>query len=144
MADTVRRVKYFSIDVPDKPGEAFRVLQALVSSGINLLACRGHTVGRSARIDVVPDDTRAFEAATGKAGLAFTAAKSGFLIQGDERPGALAQNLQRLANAGINVTGIDAIGAGEGRWGAILWVNPEDVSRAEAALEKSMGSGHLP
>ena len=83
---------------------------------------------------MVPDDTRAFNAAAARAGLAFTAAKTGFLIQGDERPGALAQNLQRLANAGINVTGIDAMGAGEGRWGAIVWVNPEDVSRAASAL----------
>lgn len=134
MTDTVRRVQYFSIDVPDKPGEAFRVLQTLVSSGINLLACSGHKVRRSARIDVVPDDTHAFAAATAKAGLAFTATKSGFLVQGDDRPGALAHNLQRLANAGINVTGIDAMGAGEGRWGAILWVKPEDVSRAASAL----------
>jgi hypothetical protein len=134
MADTVRRVQYFSIDVPDKPGEAFGVLQALVSAGINLLACSGHTVGRTARIDVVPDDTRAFHAAAARAGLAFTAAKSGLLIQGDERPGALAQNLQRLANAGINVTGIDAMGAGAGRWGAIVWVNPGDASRAASAL----------
>ncbi|OGA76311.1 MAG: hypothetical protein A3G81_01250 [Betaproteobacteria bacterium RIFCSPLOWO2_12_FULL_65_14] len=134
MADTVRQVQYFSIDVPDKPGEAFRVLQTLVSSGINLLACSGHTVRRRARIDVVPDDTDAFKAATAKASLAFTATKSGFLVQGEDRPGALAQNLQRLASTGINVTGIDAMGAGAGRWGAILWVKPEDVSRAASAL----------
>ncbi len=134
MADTVRRVQYFSIEVPDKPGEAFRVLQALVSGGINLLACSGHTVRRRARIDVVPDDIQAFETVAGKAGLTFPATKDGFLIQGEDRPGALAHNLQRLANAGINVTGIDAIGAGAGRWGAILWVKPEDMSRAASAL----------
>lgn len=134
MPDTVRKVEYFSIQVPNKPGEAFRVLQTLVSSGINLLACSGHTVGRQAQIDVVPGDTAAFSAATEKAGLAFSARKSGLLIQGDDRPGALAQNLQRLANAGINVTGIDAMGAGQGRWGAILWVKPEDLSRAASAL----------
>ena len=134
MADTVRRVQYFSIEVPDKPGEAFRVLQALVSAGINLLACSGHGVRRRARIEVVPDDIQAFKAVAAKASLAFAATKDGFLVQGEDRPGALAQNLQRLANAGINVSGIDAMGAGEGRWGAILWVKPEDVSRAATAL----------
>lgn len=134
MADTVRRVQYFSIEVPDRPGEAFGVLQSLVSSGINLLVCSGHTVRRRARIDVVPDDIQAFNGAAAKAGLAFTATKSGFLVQGDDRPGALAHNLQRLANAGINVTGIDAMGAGAGRWGAILWVKREDMSRAASAL----------
>ena len=134
MADTVQRVDYFSIEVPDKPGEAFRVLQALVSAGINLLACRGHQVGGRAQIEVVPDDTAAFNATAAKAGLDVKAAKSGFLIQGDDRAGALAQNLHKLAGAGINVTGIDAMSAGAGRWGAIVWVRPEDVSRAAAAL----------
>jgi hypothetical protein len=134
MADTVQRVEYFSIEVPDKPGEAFRVLQALVSAGINLLACRGHQVGGRAQIEVVPDDTAAFNATAAKAGLDAKAAKSGFLIQGEDRAGALAQNLHKLAGAGINVTGIDAMSAGAGRWGAIVWVKPEDVSRAATAL----------
>jgi hypothetical protein len=134
MPDSVRKVEYFSIKVPDKPGEAFRVLQVLVSSGINLLACSGHPVGRRAQIDVVPDGTQEFNAAMTKAGLDFTATKSGFLIQGDDRPGAVAQNLRRLANAGINVTGIDAMSAGKGRVGAMVWVKPEDGSRAARAL----------
>jgi hypothetical protein len=134
MPDTVRKVEYFSIQVPDKPGEAFRVLQTLVSSGINLLACSGRPVGQRAQIDVVPADARAFNAVTTQAGLSFTISKSGFLVQGEDRPGALAQNLQRLANAGINVTGIDAMGAGEGRWSAIVWVKTEDVSPAASAL----------
>jgi hypothetical protein len=134
MADTVQRVEYFSIEVADKPGEAFRVLQALVSAGINLLACRGHQVAGRAQIDVVPDDTAAFNATAAKAGLDVKAAKSGFLIQGEDRPGALAQNLQKLAKAGINVGGIDAMGVGAGRWGAILWVAPEDLARAARAL----------
>ena len=34
----------------------------------------------------------------------------------------------------INVAGIDAIGSGGGRWGAIIWVEPEDLARAENAL----------
>ena len=38
MADTVRKVEYFSLQISDKPGEAFKVLSTLVSAGINLLA----------------------------------------------------------------------------------------------------------
>ena len=134
MADTVRKVEYFSIQVPDQPGEAFRVLQALVAAGINLLACTAHQVGERAQIDVVPEDTARVPAAMKGAGLGFAARKSGFLIQGDDRPGALAQNLHQLAKAGINVTGIDAMTAGKGRWGAILWVEPRDVVKAGRAL----------
>ena len=134
MGDTVRRVEYFSIEVPDRPGEAFRVLQAFVSAGINLLVCNAHNIGDRARVDVVPDDAAAFGEAAAKAGLAFVAARTGFLIQGQDRPGALAQNLKLLANAGINVAGIDAMGTGGGRWGAILWIEPEDVTRAGRTL----------
>jgi hypothetical protein len=134
MPDTVRKVDYFSIQVPDKPGQAFKVLSTLVSAGINLLACTGSTSGGRARIDVVPEDTRKFDAAVTKSGLAFTPRKSGFLIRGKDRPGALADNLKTLAAAGVNVTAIDAITAGEGRWGAILWVKPEDVIKAGKLL----------
>ena len=134
MADTVRRVDYFSIQVPDKPGEAFRVLQTLVSAGINLLVCSARQAGGTATIEVVPDNSALFNATAAGAGLAFTPTKTGFLIQGEDRPGALARYLQHLASAGINVAGIDAMGAGAGRWGAILWVQPGDVARAASAL----------
>ena len=134
MTDSVRKVHYFSTAVPNKPGETFRVLAALVSGGINLLACAGTTRGRSAQIDVVPDDTRRFAAAAKRAGLAFSEKKSGFLIQGDDRPGALADNLKVLAGAGINVTAVDGLSAGGGRWGAIVWVADKDVRRTGSLL----------
>jgi hypothetical protein len=134
MKDAIRRVDYFSVEVPDRPGEAFRVLQALVSAGINLLVCNAQKEGERARINVVPDDPSLFKAAAAQAGLVFMATRSGFLIQGNDRPGALAHHLRILANAGVNLAGIDAIGSGGGRFGAILWLYPEDLTRAERAL----------
>jgi hypothetical protein len=134
MRDTVRRVSYFSIVVANRPGEAFKVLQTLVSAGINLLACTGVPRGRRAQIDVVPDDSRKFTRAVKNAGLRFSPKKSGFLIRGEDRPGALAENLKKLAVAGINVTGIDALSAGSGRWAAILWVKPADTRGAGKVL----------
>ena len=47
------------------------------------------------------------------------------MVQGEDRPGALADSLKHLAEHGINVTGIDGLSAGEGRWGAILRVDPK-------------------
>jgi hypothetical protein len=134
MPDTVRKVEHFSIEVSNKPGEAFKVLSALVSAGINLLACSGIPRGRRAQIDVVPEDTRQFSAAVKKADLAFKSKKTGFLIQGKDRPGALAEKLGKLAAAGVNLTAVDGLSAGQGRWGAILWVKPEDVSKVARLL----------
>jgi len=134
MADTVRKVHYFSTSVPNQPGQTFKVLAALVSGGVNLLACAGSSKGRRAQIDVVPDNTRAFAAAARKAGLMFSEKKSGFLIQGADRPGALADHLKALADAGVNVDAVDGLSAGSGRWGAIVWVAAADVARAGRLL----------
>jgi hypothetical protein len=134
MADAVRKVEYFSITVPNTPAKAFGVLSTLVSSGVDLLACIGVPRGRRARIDVVPADTRRFKIAVNKAGLAFTPEKSGFLIQGKDRPGALTDHLEKLGDHDVNVTGIDALSAGEGRWGAIIWVEDEAVRKAARVL----------
>lgn len=134
MQDTVRKVHYYSTMVSDKPGQTFKVLATLVSAGVNLLGCTGFPRGRRAQIDVVPDDTRKFTAAARKAGLDFAPKKAGFLIQGDDRPGALADNLKLLADRGINVVAVDGLSAGQGRWGAILWVEPKDVNRAGRLL----------
>ena len=49
MRDTVRKVNAFSTSVPNQPGQAFKVLAALVSAGVNLLGCTGLPRGRRAR-----------------------------------------------------------------------------------------------
>jgi hypothetical protein len=137
MADTIRKVEYFSIQVSNTPGKAFGVLSTLVSAGINLLACSGIPRGRRAQIDVVPDDVRKFKNAVKKAGLTFTPEKTGFMIQGSDRAGALSEHLKKLGEKGINVTGIDSISTGEGRWGAIIWVEDDAVRRAGQILGAS-------
>jgi predicted amino acid-binding ACT domain protein len=60
--------------------------------------------------------------------------KKGFLIQGTDRVGAVQRHLQKLADAGINVTAADGVAAGQGRFGMILWVKPRDYARAARAL----------
>jgi prephenate dehydratase len=138
MADSVRKVNYYTTSVPDRPGQAFRVLQTFVCAGIDLLACVGTTRGRRAYIDVVPGDTRRFAAAARKAGLVFSRKRAGFMIQGADRTGALAEHLQRLAERQINVTAIDGLSAGAGRWGAIVWVDEADVARAGRVLRATL------
>jgi len=134
MADHARVVYSFSISVPDEPGQAFKVLATLVSAGVNLLGCSGTQSDGQARIDVVPDDAGAFAALVERAALGFRRQKAGFLIQGDDRPGALADHLSRLAETGINVGGVNGLAAGAGRWGAIVWIADRDLEAAARAL----------
>ncbi len=135
MADMIRKVSYFAMDVADKPGEAARVLTALSQAGVNLLAFSGFPRGRRAQLDLIPEDAVPFRKALSRAKLKVRAKKTGFLVHGDDRPGAVAEVLQKLADAKINVTAVDAVSAGGGRYGAILWVKSENVKKAAKALQ---------
>lgn len=134
MADTIRRIDYFYVEVPDRPGVGADVLAHLKESGVNLVALTGFPRGRRAQIDFVPEDARAFREAARKARWKVTGPKKGFLAQGEDRPGAIAEILRALADAEINVTAIDAVCAGAGRYGALFWVAPRDVGRAARVL----------
>lgn len=135
MADTIRKVGYFAVDVAHKPGEAVRVLQALSQAGVNLLAFSGFPRGRRAQLDFVPEDSALCRKVLTRAKLKVRPKKTGFLVQGKDRKGAVEEVLQKLADAEINVTAVDAVSAGSGRWGAILWVDLKDVSKASKALK---------
>jgi hypothetical protein len=135
MADDIRRVDYFYIQVPNKPGEGARALAALRDAGVNLLAFSGFPEGRGAQMDFVPEDATAFRQAAKRMKWKLTGPKKAFLIAGDDRgAGVVADIMQRLADAKINVTAMDAVIAGGGRYGAILWTAPRDVTRAAKVL----------
>ena len=134
MADIIRQVEYFYIEAPDKPGEGARALGVLKEAGVNLLAFSGFPKGRRAQLDFIPADPAPFKAVAKRARWKLKGPKKGFLIQGEDRPGALADILARLAAAKINITATDAVCAGADRYGAIFWVKPRDVNRAARAL----------
>ena len=134
MSDIVRKVDYFYVVVPDRPGECSKVLSALAAENINLLAFSGFPSSRKGQLDLVPEDSAAFKVAAKKLKLKLSPRKSGFLLQGDDRVGAMNEVLGKLASAKINVTAMDAVGSGGGRYGAIFWVKPLAVSRAAKLL----------
>jgi hypothetical protein len=134
MADTIRRLQYFALQVADKPGEGARLLQALRDGNVNLVAMTGFPTGRKAQIDLVPADAAALKTAAKKLKLKLGAAKTCFIIQGDDRVGALTDTFARLAEAKINVVASQAVTAGMGRYGAIFWVKPRDANRTAKLL----------
>jgi hypothetical protein len=135
MADTVQGVEYYYVTVPDAAGEGQRILSALRDSGVNLLAYLGFPVGGGqSQIDLVPEDPDALKEAAERASITLSEAKRAFLVQGDDRVGAVADITAKLAEANINVTAAAATGAGSGRYGMILWVAPADYENAAGVL----------
>jgi hypothetical protein len=134
MADEICRVDYFYVMVPDKPGEAACILRGLHDAGINLFAFSGFPKGRKGQLDFIPSDTAAFLKAAKKMKLALSKKKTGFLLQGDDRPGTMAAILEKLSAAKINTVSAQAICAGAGRYAGLLWVKPKDVKKAAKVL----------
>jgi hypothetical protein len=135
MADNVRLVSYFYTHCADSPGEAFRLLSALREGGVNLFAFTAFPEGMNrCQVDFIPENPDLFLKAAHKAGLTVSDKKQCFLIDGADRPGAVAEVLKRLADAKINVTAMDAVCSGGGRYGAILWVKPAALAAASTLL----------
>ena len=99
MADSIRLVEYFYVTTPNKPGVGASMLGELRRAGVNLLAFSGFPSGRGAQIDFVPENAAAFRAAAKQAKWKLTGPKRAFLIGGDDRPGAVAEFMQKLADA---------------------------------------------
>jgi hypothetical protein len=134
MADEIQKVQYFYTEVPDKPGEGLKVLDALKKEGVYRSAFVAFPKARRAQLDFVPVDQAAFKAAAKKAKIKLVGPKAAFLIQGDDRTGAIADTAAKLSGAGISITALHAVTAGAGRYGAILWVKPRDVRKAAGLL----------
>jgi hypothetical protein len=130
----IRKVDYFAVQISNRAGEAHNMLAMLRKAHVNLLAFTGFPNSHGSQVDFIPADTGAFTRVARAAGWKLGKRKSGFLIQGRDKPGALDAPLSKLAKARINVTAVDGVAAGGGRFGAILWVKSKDVPKARKTL----------
>ncbi len=135
MAYRVRKVYYCYVTVPSRAGQGAKVLAALKDAGVNLLAFSGFpTKKRKAQLDLIADNMAPLKKAAKKHGWRLSKVKKGFIAQGDDEVGAAHRHIQKLADQKINITAADAVAAGKGRYGMILWVKAKDYNRAAKAL----------
>lgn len=135
MADIIQRVDYFYTTVEDKPGEWRRLLELFKEKGISFLALTAFPTGDgNSQLDFFPVDSAEFREAASAAGVGLTGPQKAFLVQGDDRVGALVELHQKLSEVGINVHAVNGVSGGAGRFGYIFWVNPSDFSNAARAL----------
>lgn len=136
MADRVKKVSYCYMKVPSRPGQGDKILGVLREAGVNLLAYSGFPAGGAkAQLDFIAEDMVAFRRVARENGWRVSKAKKGFLITGSDRLGAVHRHIGKLADAKINVTAADAVMAGKGRYGMLLWVKPKQYNRAARVLK---------
>jgi hypothetical protein len=135
MPDRVRKVNYCYVTVPNLPGQGEKVLATLREAGVNLLGYSGFPgKARKAQLDIVADNLTPVRRIARENGWRLSKPKKGFLIQGRDEVGAVHRHVHKLANERINVTAADAVSAGKGRYGMLLWVRPKDYRRAARVL----------
>ena len=138
MPEIVRSIEYYYTLVPNQAGAGAKTLSALKAEAVNLVAFNGFPVSlRRAQLVLVASDRNVLLAAAKKAGIRLVGPRHAFLIQGEDRVGAIVGVLNKLENAHINVTAIQAISSGEGHYGAVLWVKPRNIDKAAQALGAS-------
>jgi hypothetical protein len=102
---------------------------------VNLQAFTAIPVGaEETQVCIVTSDEDELAAAAKDAAVLMTGPKQAFLIQGKDRIGALHAYHQTLAHANVNVFASSGVSAGDGNFGFVLWVEPEDFDKAFDAL----------
>src|SRR5579864_4232777 len=138
MNETVVKVDHYSAAIANKVGESARVLGVLKDSGVNLIALWAYPwKSRKAQLEMIPENGAALVKAAKKAGFAIGKKQIAFFVNGEDRPGAVAESLAKLAAAKINVGAVQAVCGGAGRYGAVIFLPQKDVRKAAKALSIS-------
>jgi len=133
MADETRHVERYATTIPDKLGEGARVLGALRDAGVNLIPFWGYPSGRGkAQLEFIPENGAAFLAAAKQAKLGVWK-NTALYVHGDDRPGAVAHTVKRLAEARISVGALQAVAAGGGTYSAVIFL-PRAAARKAASV----------
>jgi hypothetical protein len=135
MADEITPVVYYVGTIPNKVGEGARLLNALKEAGINLTGFFGYPRARAAEIILVVDEKApALGPIAKKAGVTLGKKQKAFLLSGDDRPGAVAEAMAKLAAAGINVASVHGVSGGACCYGAVITVDAAAVRKAAKVL----------
>jgi len=136
MADRVKKISYVHLTVPNRPGKGVQILEALKDADVNLIAFHAFPgKPRMTQVDLVPENMTSLRRAARQNDWRLSKVKRGFLVQGDDRMGAVHRHVDRLAEAKINAVAGSALAAGKGRFAMILWVNAKDYTRAARVLK---------
>jgi hypothetical protein len=133
MADQIRKMKCLTATGEDKPGVLAQILKGLADAGANLVGLWAYpTSPGRAEIQCVPDDPEKVRSVAASAGIALTE-KDVFVVQGEDRVGALVDATRKIADAGVNLHSTVALAAG-GQYAAVITVKAEDVDKVAAVL----------
>ncbi len=125
------KTKQFTIAVQNRPGAVAEVARTLGNAKVNILALLATAQGTSGTVQLIVEDVRRAKKALDDAKLTYqeTEAEEYEL---PNKPGALAQHLDKLAAKGVNLNSIYAT-ASKGGKKAVVVYTAEAAAKAAPA-----------
>jgi len=126
------KTRQFTIAIDNRPGAVATIARTLGNAKVNILALLGTAQGTGGTVQLIVEDARRAKKALDDARLSYqeTAAEE---FELPNRPGALAQCLDRLAARGVNLNSIYATAAKGGRKAVVVYTAEAEAKKEPTA-----------
>lgn len=142
MALNVRTVEYFYVRIEETGEQTHELLAELASEDVSLLAFSAVPFGPNhVELTLFPDPSDKFIQLARKVGWVTAGPQHAFLVQGDDRLGALADIQRMLLEAGVKIYASSGVTDGAGHFGYVIYFKEDDHERASRALRAVMLKG---
>ena len=136
MGYSISRVDYYFASIPEEPSEACSLLSGLSELGVNMLAFSAVPVGPArTQLTLFPEDRGKLESVSRQAGVELDGPHGAFLVQGDDKMGALAEVHAELRSAGVQVYASSGVADGRGGYGYVIYVRADELEKATKVLK---------
>lgn len=102
--------KQFDVYVQDRPGEVFRVAEALARNAVNIRGISTDIGAGKPKVHIITDDDSSARSALRNAQLEFEEYDV-IVVSMADRPGELAKLTKKLARGGVNINSLFLLGA---------------------------------
>lgn len=126
------KTKQFTIAVENHPGAVAEIARTLGNAKVNILSLLGTAQGTSGSVQLVVEDARRAKKALDEARLVYTEAAAEE-IELPNKPGALAQTLDKLAAKGVNLNSICATATKGGKKAVVVYTIAQAQAKAAEA-----------
>lgn len=126
------KTKQFTIAVEHRPGAVAEIARTLGNAKVNILALLGTAQAAGGAVHVVVEDAKRAKKALDAAKIPYQESSAEELELAN-KPGALAQYLDKLAGKGVNLNSIYATASKGGKKAVIVYTAEAVVKAATAA-----------
>lgn len=125
------RTKQFNITVHNQPGAVLEIARALGNAKVNILSLLATAQGTEGMVQIVAEDSKKAQKALDGTGLHYEEAVAD-VVELSNKPGALADLLEKVKAKGASLSTVHATAAKGGR-NAVVVYTIEAASKAAAA-----------